>query len=110
MSLRLDRLMASGFDVPSQVWLCTVKPTEHKVVLKLLTDQAARMPTNLYLPQEVYEVADFGKGSMGRNSQMHLSREADRMKDLAPLQGTCVPYSFGFYEVRDLISGSGFSR
>lgn len=101
-SLRLDTLLAEGVDIPSQVYKCTVLPQGYTVVLKLLTDQVDKMPYDLYLPPEVYEQCDLSKASLGRNAQMSLSREADMFKSVAALQGTVIPYSYGFYPVSAL--------
>lgn len=104
-SLQLDELLAAGVDVPSQVWRCTVLPSEYTVVLKLLTDQARLDPPEKRITREVYSrVRDYSKASLGRNAQMDINLEADVFEALGPLQGTRVPYSYGYYAVRGTLA------
>lgn len=103
-SLRLEKLLAAGVDVISQVWTATVLPTGYKVIVKLFTDQHAKMQPDVYVPQETYEKSDWSRASLGGNAQYSLCRERDRFKSMVPIQGNYVPYSFGYYAVRPRIN------
>lgn len=99
-ALRLDRLLGQGYDSPSFVYMCTVEPGHYTVVVKFLTDQNDKVPCNTYIPQEVYfGQVDWNLPGLGVTAQHDVCNEADRFKDLQPLQGIYVPYSYGFYEV-----------
>lgn len=100
-TLRLDELLGQGYDSPSFVYRCTVEPGNYVVVVKLLTDQNDKVPANTHIPQEVYSnQVDWQLPGLGVTAQQDICNEADRFKDLQSLQGTYVPYSYGFYEVR----------
>lgn len=100
-TLRLDELLGQGYDTPSFVFKCSVLPGGHPVVVKMLTDQNDKLPAGTYIPQEVYaNHARWELPGLGMSANMEICNEADRFKDLQTLQGSYVPYSYGFYEVR----------
>lgn len=102
-SLRLDKLLAAGVDVISQVWTATVLPKRYRVLVKLFTDQRDKMQPDVYVPPEVYEPdannTEWSKPSLGSNAQWSLSLERDCFLSMARIQGSYVPYSFGYYPV-----------
>lgn len=99
-TLRLEEFLGRGHESPSFVYRCSVLPEGRDVVIKMLTDQNDKLPAGTYVPQEVYaRQRDWQKPSLGVTSAMDMSNEADRFKALQALQGTYVPFSYGFYEV-----------
>lgn len=110
LSLRLDELLTEGYDPPSLVFKVTVQPLNCTLILKLHTEQEDKMPSHLHLTEDQYYAVNWGKENFGKNAQMQLSCEADRFKDLAPLQGSYVPWSYGFYEVSYMKAVKRFER
>lgn len=97
LTLVLEGFLAEGTELPTQIFRCTIQPTGHDVLLRLLTDQANQQEPDVYVPKEVYEDYDFDKVGLGETAQGALSRESDAFKSLETLQGRHVPYSYGFY-------------